>query len=368
VDTRDCPVLATGPELSDTLCITRGDQAFLSHHIGDLENLSAYESFVQGVEHMKSILDVKPALVACDLHPDYASTRFARACGLPCVRVQHHHAHVAGVLAETGRTDKVIGVAFDGIGWGDDGTAWGGEFLVCDLAGYQRAGHLAAVPQPGGDVSAKRPVRMGYVYLREAFGAGTDDMAREFLPALYEEERSVTAAMIEQDFNCPMTSSMGRLFDAASALLGVCSINAYHAQAPVELEAQAWFAPGETGFYESVIVRSEGGAFVFRGADIISGMIHDFRSGTAPAVCAARFHNAIARATLKMCTLIRENTGLASVALTGGVFANAFLLERAKASLEKEGFEVLLNGKTPAGDGGVSLGQAAVAAWRKLCV
>jgi len=368
VDTRDFPVLATGPELSDTLCLTRGDQAFLSHHIGDLENLSAYESFVQGVEHMKSILDVKPALVACDLHPDYASTRYARGCGLPRVQVQHHHAHVAGVLAEAGRTDKVIGVAFDGIGWGDDGTAWGGEFLVCDLAGYRRAGHLAVVPQPGGDVSAKRPVRMGYVYIREAFGTEADDMVRELLPTLSEEEKSVISAMIEQGFNSPMTSSVGRLFDAASALLSICSVNAYHAQAPVELEAQAWFAPGERDSYETAITRSEEGVFLFRGADIIRELVSDFQSGTAPGVCAARFHNAIAHGTLKMCTLIRENTSLATVALTGGVFANAFLLERSKAFLEKEGFEVLLNGKVPAGDGGVSLGQAAVAAWRKSCV
>ena len=161
---------------------------------------------------------------------------------------------------------------------------------------------------------------------------------------------------------------MGRLFDGASALLGICAVNSYHAQAPVELEAQAWFAPGERGFYETDIARSEGGVFLFRGADIICEMVGDFRSGTAPGVCAARFHNAIAHATLKMCTLIRKNTSLATVALTGGVFANAFLLERSKAFLEKEGFEVLLNGKVPAGDGGVSLGQAAVAAWRKSCV
>lgn len=368
VDTRACPILATGPELSATLCLTRNDQAFLSHHIGDLENLSAYESFLQAIEHMKSILDVEPAVVACDLHPDYATTRFARGCGRPLVQVQHHHAHVAAVLTEAGRTDKVIGASFDGIGWGDDGTAWGGEFLVCDLADYRRAGHLAVVPQPGGDVSAKRPVRMGYVYLREAFGADADRIAGELLPDFSEEERSITAAMIEQEFNCPLTSSMGRLFDAASALLGICSVNAYHAQAPVELEAQAWFVPDETEYYEAGISRTPGGAMAISGADIINAMVRDFRSGTPPDVCAARFHNAIARATLEMCTLIRKNSGLGSVVLSGGVFANAFLSERTKSILEEADFEVLMNFCVPAGDGGISLGQAAVAAWRTLCV
>jgi hydrogenase maturation protein HypF len=367
VDTRGCAVLATGAELSAAICLTRGHQAFLSHHIGDLENLSAYESFVQAVEHMKSILDVAPASVACDLHPGYASTRFARACGLPIVQVQHHHAHIASVLAETGRTDKVIGVAFDGMGWGDDGTAWGGEFLVCDLAGYERVGHLAVVPQPGADAAAKRPVRMGYVYLREAFGAEAGAIAHELLPDLSDAERSVAATLIERGVNCPMTSSMGRLFDAASALLGICSVNAYHAQAPVELEAQAWFAPDETDHYPAGVAPASRGTYVLSGADIIRAMVLDYRSGTPANVCAARFHNALAHATLEMCGSVRNTCGLSTVVLSGGVFANAFLTERVKALLEEKQFEVLLNASVPAGDGGISLGQAAVAAWRRTC-
>ncbi len=365
--TRGHEWLAVGAELSNTICVTREGQAFLSHHLGDLENLAAYESFVQAVAHLERLLEVAPHGVACDLHPSYASTRFARHCGLPVTEVQHHHAHIASVLAETGRTDRVIGVAFDGMGWGSDGTAWGGEFLVCDLDGYERRAHLEPLPQPGGDATAKRPARMGYVYLREAFGERAGELAREILPALSHEECAVIDTVIERGVHCPMTSSMGRLFDAASALLGVCDVNTYHAQAPIELEAVAARAASEQGSYTASLGRSGEGAVTICATDILRSMVEDSRRGVDAAVCAARFHNAIALVTRDVCRRIREDTGLETAALSGGVFANAFLLERAVHLLEQDGFEVLLNALAPPGDGGICLGQAAVAAWRCAC-
>ena len=368
VETAGREILAVGPELSATLCLTRGSQAFLSHHLGDLYNLAAYDAFLQAVEHLENLLAVAPSLVACDMHPAYASTRYARSCGLPVIAVQHHHAHIASVLAETGRTDRVIGVAFDGLGWGEDGAVWGGEFLICDLGGYQRVGHLAVVPQPGGDVSSKKTVRMGYVYLREAYGERAERLAEALEPDLSADERRVIAQQIDRGVNCPGTSSMGRLFDAASALLGICTENTHHAQAPMELEAKAWEARDESGVYTCAIEETGEGACAVRASDIIRVMVDDFGNGVSQAVCAARFHNSIAHAAVQVCKKIREKTGLETVALSGGVFANAYLLERMMPLLEEEGFEVLLNSLTPAGDGGVCLGQAAVAAWRCRCV
>jgi hydrogenase maturation protein HypF len=369
VDTAGNEILATGPEMNNTLALTRNGQAFLSHHIGDLDNLAAYESFLQAIGHFKNLLAVAPRIVACDLHPSYASTRFARQCGLSIIPVQHHHAHVASVLAEHGRTGKVIGVSFDGMGWGEDATAWGGEFMICDLAGFERAGHVETVPQPGGDAAAKRPMRMGYVFLRQAMPGDADALALELMPAFEDAEMRLVKQIIERNVNCTATSSVGRLFDAASALLGICDCNTFHSQAPMELEARASEAPGEEGFYPARIELSGAEPMhVVKTGDVIRGLVQDVRRGTHAAVCAARFHNSVARFTTTVCQQVRNKSGLSTVALSGGVFANAFLLEHLVALLEHDGFEVLLNTLVPAGDGGVSLGQAAVAAWRSKCV
>jgi len=364
VDTSGAEILAVGPLLNNTVYVTRGKQAFLSHHIGDMENVPAYESFLQAIEHLKSVLAVEPTCVATDLHPDYPATRYALKCGLPLIQVQHHHAHVASVLADAGRTDTVIGVSFDGVGWGVDRTPWGGEFMVCDLADFERVGHLEPAPQPGGDATAKRPPRMAYSYLRLALGPRADALARELLPEFAANELAVVARLIEQDLNCPHTSSMGRLFDAASALLGICTENSFHAQAPMELEAAAAQADEEQGHYRVAVERAPSGVFLARTSRLIGELAEDFRSGAPATVCAARFHNAIAHMTLEICSKIRDNTKLETIALSGGVFANAFLVERLVPLLESRDFEVLLNSEVPAGDGGVALGQAAVAACR----
>ncbi|HOX38528.1 MAG TPA: carbamoyltransferase HypF [Candidatus Brocadiia bacterium] len=360
-------ILAVGPELNNTICVTRSGNAFLSHHVGDLQNVPAYESFIQAVRHMEDILAVKPSVVARDMHPGYLSTRYAMERGLPIEPVQHHHAHIASVMAEAGRTDRVIGVSFDGMGWGRDGGLWGGEFMLCDLADFERFGSLEAVPQPGGDVASKDTRRMAYAFLRAAFGRDADALACEMLPGFAGEELRIISRMIEKRVNCPLTSSMGRLFDAVAALLGICGFNSFHAQAPMELEAKAREAKGEDGFYEAGRARLLDGMIEVRTSDIVRGLVSDARGGAGVAVCAARFHNSIARLALDMCLEARKNTCVETVALSGGVMANACLLERLLAMLEKDGFEVLLNADVPPGDGGVSFGQAAVAAWRRRC-
>ncbi len=367
-DTGGQDILAVGAELNNTLCLTRGQDAFLSHHIGDLKNVPSYESFLQAAEHLKSVLAVNPVTVACDLHPQYMSTKYAVESGLRLERVQHHHAHVASVLAENGRTDKVIGVSFDGMGYGDDGALWGGEFFVCDLAGYERVAHLGSLPQPGGDSAAKRPDRMAYVYLKAAYGKKGRDVSYVMLPSLEKSEMHTLDQLLITRVNCPMATSVGRLFDAASAILGVCVENTYHAQAPMELEAKAAAVSGEFGYYDAGIECLDDKTFVVLGSVLIKNMVEDKLEGTDIARCAARFHNSVASFTLDICRRIRDNYSVSTVALSGGVFANAFLLERLVQLLDESGFEVLLNSQAPCGDGGVSLGQAAVAAWRSKCV
>lgn len=368
VDTTGKEILAVGPELNNTVCLTRADGAFLSHHLGDLNNLAAYEGFLQAIDHMESVLDVTPKAIACDLHPGYLSTRYSRERGLPLVKVQHHHAHVASVMVEAGLTERVIGVSYDGMGWGEDDSPWGGEFMVADLGEFQRMAHLEPVAQPGGDAAAKRPPRMAYAYLHAALGEEAATISAKLMPEFAETEMPTIEQVIARGVNCPLTSSMGRLFDAASAVLGVCSYNSFHAQAPMELQAAAEQASAEQGTYEVAIRQAQSGASIVRTSQLIEQLALDFMSGTAVEVCAARFHNSVVELTLDICRQIRENMGLKTVALSGGVFANAFLTDRLVLSLERADFRTLLNREAPPGDGGISLGQAAAAAWRQSCV
>jgi hydrogenase maturation protein HypF len=358
-------ILAVGPELKNTICISRGRHAFLSHHIGDLRSGPAYAAFVQAVKHLAGLLEVEPKTVACDLHPNYLSTQYACELGLPVVRVQHHHAHIASVLAEHQRTDRVIGVAFDGLGWGEGGEAWGGEFLVCDLAGYDRVGHLGRVPLPGGDAAARRPERMAYVYLRSAFGSEAERLCREWMPGFPERDRKTIATMIDRDLNTPRTSSAGRLFDAVSALLGVCRENTYEGQAPMELETVALKARGGVEAYPVEVHGDEEGQSVVCFEAMIRALVADMQAGRSKEICAARFHHSVARCIVDVCRATKRETGIRTVALSGGVFANALLLELVCPLLRRAGFEVLTHSLVPPGDGGVSLGQAAVAAWSR---
>jgi hydrogenase maturation protein HypF len=359
-------VLACGAELKNTFCLAKDDLAFVSQHIGDLENAETLRSFSEGIEHFCSLFEISPEVIAHDLHPDYLSTKYARdrvdaEPGLELIGVQHHHAHIASCLADNGVGDpyeRVIGVAFDGTGYGADGTIWGGEFLIAGLAGYSRAGHLAPVPMPGGAAAIRQPWRMAAVYLDAAFPGGTD---LPFAVASRNEARwANVVAMARRGINAPFTSSAGRLFDAVAALLGVRDSVNYEGQAAIELEQLA--DPAEPGAYRAAIETGE--VLSIAGADLVGAVAEDIAAGVAREKIAARFHNGIAGLTADCCELLRQRTSLRTVALSGGVFQNLLLLQRLVGLLESRGFTVLTHSRVPCNDGGISLGQAAVAAAR----
>ena len=349
------PVLACGAELKNTFCLAKGDHAFVSHHIGDLENAETLRSFTEGIEHFRRLFDVDPQVVAHDLHPEYLSTKYA--LDLPDVDllgVQHHHAHIASCLADNRVGGPVIGVAFDGTGYGPDGTIWGGEFLVADLAGYERGGHLAPVPMPGGAAAIRQPWRMAAAYLGGVPADRLDVIRR------HADRWAAVSAMAAKGINSPLTSSAGRLFDAAAAILGVRDEINYEGQAAVELEQLA--DPAETGAYPAGL--EAGRPFCIKGIDLLAAVVEDLAAGTPGPVIAARFHHGVAALVEAGCLLLRERHGLGTVALSGGVFQNTLLLHAAVARLEARGFRVLAHSRVPCNDGGISLGQAAVAAAR----
>jgi hydrogenase maturation protein HypF len=353
------PVLACGAELKNTFCLAKGRHAFISHHIGDLENAETLRSFTEGIEHFRRLFDVDPHVVAHDLHPEYLSTKYALDLdGVELQGVQHHHAHIASCLADNRADGPVIGVAFDGTGYGDDGTIWGGEFLVADLASFERGGHLAPVPMPGGAAAIRQPWRMTAAYLDAAYSGAPPDR----LPVIERNAAHWPAvvAMARRGVNSPVTSSAGRLFDAVAALLGVRDAINYEGQAAVELEQLA--DPNEAGWYRAQIGNHV--PFGINGCDLVREAAEDIAAGTPREVVAARFHNGVAALIEASCVLLAERHGLGTVALSGGVFQNVLLLHGAVARLEARGFRVLVHSRIPCNDGGISLGQAVVAAAR----
>jgi hydrogenase maturation protein HypF len=357
------PVLACGAELKNTFCLAQGRRAFVSHHIGDLENYETLKSFTQGIEHFCRLFDVRPEVVAHDLHPEYLSTKYAMdlgASGLDLVGVQHHHAHIASCLVDNAETGPAIGVAFDGLGLGTDGSLWGGEILVASLSGFERLGHLAPVRMPGGTAAIKEPWRMAAAYLDLAYDGdppGDLPVARR-----HEDRWRLVVSMARSGTASPLTSSAGRLFDAVSALVcGRDAIN-YEGQAAIELEQLA--DPGERGAYAVPI--SASAPFQLQTNELVRAVVEDMAAGTGGDVVAARFHNGLAAAVVAACRRAREMTGgISTVALGGGVFQNLLLIERAAAGLEKDGFQALVPRDVPTNDGGISLGQAAVAGARR---
>ena len=353
-------LLACGAELKSTFCLTRDNYAFLSHHIGDLENLETLGSFVEGIAHFKRLFHLEPEVVAYDLHPEYLSTKYALSGDdrLTRVAVQHHHAHIASCMADNQIDGEVIGVAMDGLGFGTDGRIWGGEFFVADFAAAERVAHLAYVPMPGGENAIRQPWRMAAVYLQQAFG---DEFLELKLPCVNGMERRgwpTLRVMAATGTNSPETSSMGRLFDAVSCILGVRDIVNYEGQAAIELEgiADRYCAEG----YEFGLSPGDAGEII-DARNVVRRAVTDLLDGVPPATVSARFHLSVVRLVGDVAEKVRSERGLNRVVLSGGVFQNLFLLERTCAMLSTRGFQVITHSRVPTNDGGISLGQAAIA-------
>ena len=352
------PVLALGGHLKNTFCLGRGHQAFVSQHVGDLEHPAALVALRDSIGHYQRLFAIAPTVVGHDLHPDYASTRLAETMGLPTVAVQHHHAHVAGCAAEHGVSGPVIGVAFDGSGAGTDGAVWGGEFLLVDGSRCTRLGHLGYVPMPGGERAVREPWRVAAAHLFAAYGPEADTVS---LPARTARPREwgLIWQMLERGFQTPPTSSVGRLFDAVAALTGIRDLAAYEGQAAIELETAADRTTARS--YPPELLE-EGNQLVASPGVIVRGVVDDLKRGRSVAEVAGAFHNAIKDLVVEVVERLAGRTGTRRVALTGGVFQNVLLLERTAEALSTSGLEVLIHRRVPSNDGGLSLGQAVVAA------
>jgi hydrogenase maturation protein HypF len=380
-------VLAVGGEMKNTVCLLKGDRAFVSQHIGDLENAETLESFEHSISHLGSTFGIRPVIVAHDMHPDYLSTRWAlERKGVRTVAVQHHHGHVVSCLAENGREDRVIGIALDGTGYGTDGRIWGGEIMSADPSDFERLGHIANRPMPGGTSAVREPWRMAVSYLDAALRDDAGAALREFefmesldpLPMMKSlgsraagtEKIRQVRALIHSAIPMPETSSMGRLFDGIAAIAGIRSIAAYEGQAALELEmAMRPEGPGthpmaEYGQGYAFHITEKQGLYEIDPDPVIREVYRDVINGLEAFSISWKFHAGVIASLVDVCRMVRSARGLGTVALSGGCFQNRFLLERLKSGLQKAGFEVLHHSLIPCNDGGLSLGQAVSAASR----
>ena len=354
-------ILACGGELKNIFCLSRDQYAFMSHHIGDMENYETEKSFEQGVRHFEKLFRIHPTAIACDSHPNYLASAYARERSnhehLPLIEVQHHHAHLAACLAEHdlwNKNENVIGCIFDGTGYGTDGAIWGGEFLIGNTAQFQRIAHLPYVPQPGGDMATRHPARMALAHVWQAGINWQDDLPP--LSALSDREQAALQNQLGKHVNCPQTSSMGRFFDAVSSLIGVRQHVNYEGQAAIELEAMA--DANDTGFYPIPVSYP---SYIIDLKPFWQALLMDYRSGSSPANLAARSHNSIVQLCVQICDTIRNDFSINTVVLSGGVWQNRYLFNRTILALENQGFQVLTHQKVPTNDGGIALGQIAVA-------
>ena len=350
------PILGMGAELKSTFCLAKGPTAWVGHHIGDLRNDQTLLSFREGIAHFERLFAVTPEVVAHDLHPDYLSTREALDHdGVELVGVQHHHAHLAACLAEHGHIGAAVGAIFDGTGYGTDGTIWGGELLIGGVDGFKRVGHLRTVHMPGGEAAIREPWRMACAWLVESIGE--DPTLPQSLAGDVDPDRWATVARLATTgFSSPLTSSMGRLFDAVAALCGVRAIVSYEGQAAIEFEALA--DRDDVGAYPMPVT----GDSIIDPRETIQAVVGDLARGTPLSTVSARFHAAVAAATAAACVELALRGGLDTVALAGGVFQNTLLLERTALALEDSGLRVLVPERLPPNDGAIAFGQVVIAA------
>ncbi len=357
---REMPnILACGAELKNTYCLTNKNYAFISHHIGDLENLETLNSFETGISHYQNLFRVNPELLVHDLHPDYLSTQYAHRrateTNTPLIGVQHHHAHLAACLADNQyfKDEPVIGLCLDGTGYGEDGAIWGGEILLGGYQHYERKFHLQYMPLPGGEASIRKPARLALAYLH-TLGIEWPPYLPS-LKAVSEEEIAVLKSQIEHKFNTPQTSSMGRLFDAVSALIGVRQVINYEGQAAIELES--CLDPAVTGVYEYNV--TDGMIML---VDVFQQILEDMKQNCKISQIAAKFHNTIAAMMLDVSLRLKNETHIGTIALSGGVWQNHTLLNKTRVLLDKNNFRILVHERVPTNDGGISLGQAVIGA------
>lgn len=337
-------ILACGAEQKASFCLSKGSYVFPSQHIGDLKNMETLENYTQQIAHFKNLFDIEPTLAACDLHPDYMSTEYAQSLSLPLVQVQHHHAHLAACMADNGLEGEVIGLVWDGTGFGPDGTAWGGECLTGGYESFHRFGHILPMALPGGDRATKEIDRLAFSLL---FAAGCDTAA---IPAA-----ETYRAMLAAGLNCPLSSGMGRLFDGVAAILGIKTRCSYEGQGAILLEAAA---KDDGGTYPIVL---SGRPLVFDWREMIRAIVQDRQQGTETGIIAARFMNTLVEMAVRMAVAAREDTGLNRVCLSGGSFQNMYIMHRLPDRLRNEGFQAFHHSRVSTNDEGIALGQLMIA-------
>lgn len=350
-------ILATGAELKNCFCIGKGNKAILSQHIGDLKNAETYDFFTESIDRFSQLFRFKPELVVHDMHPAYLSTSWAMETGLPLMAVQHHHAHIASCMAENGLDENVIGVSLDGTGYGDDGHSWGGEFFDCNLEGYDRIVQFDYQYLPGGDKAIEEPWRLAVSCLYRVFGRDIYELGIPLLKDIAPGKIDFVIESIEKQINCHLSSGVGRLFDAVSALCGLCHYSTFEAEGPMRIESVIDYS--QTGFYDFEVGKTIDTSMMFR--QIVSDLQHQVK---VP-VISAKFHQTIIQMVMETVQKISLATGLKQVVLSGGIFQNRYIVERSEKNLSEKGFEVYTQQKVPSNDGGIALGQIAIAGMRR---